>query len=168
MPRVNPLRTLANERNLARRIAFERERRGWSYEGTAARMTAAGFPIQASAIFKIEKGQPPRRITVDEAVGFAAVFDIPLAELVIDPDVAAVQGVTELLDEWRQVTAERVAVVTTLDERSESLKQQVRALVAGRPAALKAVESYFQALAPDSHWADDLAQVVMGESDAKH
>src|SRR5206468_3991414 len=73
MPRVNPLRPVGNEANLARRIAAEREAHGWSYEGLAKRMTDAGFPIQSTAIFKIEKGKPPRRITVDEMVGFAKV-----------------------------------------------------------------------------------------------
>ena len=81
MPRVNPQRMLANETNLAQRIAFEREKRQWSYEGAASRMTAAGYPIQASAIFKIEKGKPPRRLTVDELVGFAKVFETTIEDM---------------------------------------------------------------------------------------
>ncbi|MDP9437058.1 MAG: helix-turn-helix transcriptional regulator [Actinomycetota bacterium] len=81
MPRPNPTRVISQEPNLARRIAYERQQRGWSYEGTASRLTAAGCPIAGSAIFKIEKGDPPRRISVDELVAFAKIFDAPLEEL---------------------------------------------------------------------------------------
>jgi transcriptional regulator with XRE-family HTH domain len=81
VPRVNPNRSLANEENLARRIAHEREARGWSYEGIAERLTRAGYPIHASAVFKIEKGKPARRVTVDELVGFATVFEIPIGDM---------------------------------------------------------------------------------------
>ena len=73
---------------LARRIAHERDARGWSYDGLAQRMTEAGCSIQASALFKIEKGDPPRRITVDELVALGRVFRVPPADLLIDPVVA--------------------------------------------------------------------------------
>lgn len=87
MPKVNPLRPTGNEESAARRIAFEREARGWSYEGLARRMTEAGYPVQGSAIFKIEKADPPRRITLDEFIGFAKVFELDLTEMVLTPEV---------------------------------------------------------------------------------
>ena len=49
---------LANERNLSARIAFEREQRGWTYDGIATRLTQIGYPMLGSAIYKIEKGDP--------------------------------------------------------------------------------------------------------------
>ncbi len=87
MPRPNPPRSLQSEANLARRIARERERLGMTYEGAAKRMTDAGCPIQPSAIYKIEKAQPPRRISVDELVAFAAVFGVPVHDLLMPPEV---------------------------------------------------------------------------------
>ncbi len=83
MPRPNRERSVLAEENLARRVAFEREARGWTYEGTAKRMTNIGCPIQSTAIYKIEKGQPRRRISVDELVAFAKVFDFPVEEMLM-------------------------------------------------------------------------------------
>jgi transcriptional regulator with XRE-family HTH domain len=85
MPRPNKARTVLAETYLAQRLAQERERRGMSYEGLAERMTAAGCAIQASALFKVEKGKPPRRVTVDELVALSEVLGIPMNELVSDP-----------------------------------------------------------------------------------
>ena len=83
MPRPNRDRTVLAEENLARRVAFEREARGWTYEGTAKRMTNIGCPIQPTAIYKIEKGEPRRRISVDELVAFAKVFDFEVQEMLM-------------------------------------------------------------------------------------
>jgi transcriptional regulator with XRE-family HTH domain len=76
MPKVNPGRSIDSEANLADRIAYERRRRHLSYEGLAALMTDEGCAIQGSAIYKIEKGDPPRRVTVDELVALTRVFDV--------------------------------------------------------------------------------------------
>lgn len=83
MPRPNPLRGLHSETNLARRVAYERERRGWSYESTAKRMSAVGCPVQGSAVYRIEKGVPRRRISVDELVAFSRVFEVDIDELLV-------------------------------------------------------------------------------------
>ena len=97
MPRPNAMRSIASERALAARIAYERDARGMSYEGLAARMTAIGCAINASAIYKIEKGEPPRRITVDELVALGRVFKLELEELVQPPEVAANKQLLRLL-----------------------------------------------------------------------
>lgn len=111
MPRVNPLRSLANERNLAERIAFERSQRGWSYEGLAQRMARAACPIQSSAIFKIEKGNPPRRVTVDELVGFATVFEVSVSDLLIPVELVHDRHYAELLSVYRDLAGELDGVV---------------------------------------------------------
>lgn len=76
MPRPNRGRAIHAERNLAQRIAYERQRpdRRWSYDGLAKRMADAGCPIAGGALWKIENGDPPRKVTVDELVAFAKVF----------------------------------------------------------------------------------------------
>lgn len=86
MPRPNPGRLIASEASLAKRIAYEREARGMSYDGLASRMTQAGCPINGSALYKIEKGDPPRRITVDELVALSRVFEIKLPGLLNPPE----------------------------------------------------------------------------------
>lgn len=86
MPRPNPHRSIASEQSLARRIAYERESRGMSYDGLALRMSKAGCPINASALYKIEKADPPRRITVDELVALSRVFGVPIADLLEPPE----------------------------------------------------------------------------------
>src|SRR3954451_20592982 len=67
---------LSYERLLARRIQQERERRGWSYERLARAASEAGCRMNQATPFKIEKGKPPRKITIDEFVAFAKVFDL--------------------------------------------------------------------------------------------
>jgi transcriptional regulator with XRE-family HTH domain len=110
MPRPNRGRSIASETNLAKRIAYERERRDLSYEGLAAQMTEHGCAIQGSAIYKIEKGDPPRRVTVDELVALARVFELPTVDELLTPVglieqreakelVAELDRVTELLTE---------------------------------------------------------------------
>lgn len=99
MPRPNPHRLLHSEEDLARRIASERESRGWSHAGLAERVSRAGCPIQASAIWKIENGKPRRRITVDELLAFAEVFGTKIEELLRPPELIRGEMVRALLDE---------------------------------------------------------------------
>lgn len=87
MPRPSRDKSAGAEANLARRIEYEREKRGLSYEVLAKQLTETGCKIQGSAIFKIEKADPPRRITVDELTAFAEVFtdgDIPRMLLTVE------------------------------------------------------------------------------------
>lgn len=99
MPRPNAARLPGAEDDLARRVAYERDKRGWSTEGLAARMTAAGCPIQQSAIWKIENGKPRRRITVDELLAFAEVFGTDITGLLQPPELVISSEVHALLTE---------------------------------------------------------------------
>lgn len=140
MPRPNPNRTLQSEVNLARRIAHERERLGWTYEGTAKRLTDVGCPIQPSAIYKIEKSDPPRRISVDELVAFAKVFEVSVEELLLPVEVAEVRALAELFLAWdkaRQASAlakvqeeEALAAVRQfVAERGDEMTKNLHAMV---------------------------------------
>jgi transcriptional regulator with XRE-family HTH domain len=102
MPRPNKRRGIFAEDHLAQRIAAERDARGWTNDGLAKRMTDAGCPMTGSAIFKIEKAEPRRRIVVDELVTFAKVFAIPLEELLLAPEVAASREATRLVLQWNE------------------------------------------------------------------
>jgi hypothetical protein len=83
MPRPNRQRSVHAEAQLAQHIVVERDRLGWTNESLAKRMTDLGCPIRDSAIYKIEKGEPRRRITVDELVGFALAFDMSVIDLLL-------------------------------------------------------------------------------------
>src|SRR3954471_16942436 len=84
-PRPNRSRGMESEGSLAERIAWERDRRSLSYEALAKLMTDAGCSVQGSAIYRIEKGQPPRRVTVDELVALAEVFGVDRLEDLLEP-----------------------------------------------------------------------------------
>ncbi len=99
MARPNRPRSIKGESNLAQRIQREREYRGLSYEALAKAMTDAGCSIQGSAIYKIEKGDPPRRITVDELIALARVFEVDVEDLLTPVEVLRTQRGKQLLKE---------------------------------------------------------------------
>jgi hypothetical protein len=51
-------------------------------------MTTLGCRLNQSAINKIERGDPPRRITVDELIAFAQVFELEVEDLLIPAHAA--------------------------------------------------------------------------------
>jgi transcriptional regulator with XRE-family HTH domain len=102
--------SIGSERSLARRIVYEREKRGWKQVALASRLTAAGCPMTQSGISKIENVEAPRRITVDELVALSQVFGIRAEELLLPPELVADQAARRLLEDWRaSVEAERSA-----------------------------------------------------------
>ena len=103
MPRPNPGRSLASEANLAKRIAYEREGRGLSYGALASLMTEQGCAMRGSAIYKIEKGDPPRRVTVDEFVALTKVFGLTAEELLTPVELIELSYAKELIDELDRV-----------------------------------------------------------------
>jgi transcriptional regulator with XRE-family HTH domain len=145
VPRPNPPREVFAERHLAARVGKEREQRGWSYEGLAERMALAGCPIQASGIYKIEKADPPRRITVDELVAFSKVFELPVAALLADPELGAPAEAVRLFDLYvsqlrHQQRAHR-EIAETLDE--------LGAVLDDHPSAVAAFRKRMEQLYPD-------------------
>jgi transcriptional regulator with XRE-family HTH domain len=119
MPRPNIGRTINVEEHLARRIALERETRDWSYEELARQMTEAGCKIAGSAIFKIEKGTPRRRVTVDELVALGEVFKLPYNRLLIPLEV-----------EYEKLANEKIKYIKALQEASRNLRGEFAELEA--------------------------------------
>jgi len=105
VPRQNRPRSVGREEDLARRIAYERQHRGWSYAGLASRMTERGCAIDSSALYKIENSKPRRRITVDELVALSNVFGISMHDFLAPPEVAADKRAAKLLEEFRSAQA---------------------------------------------------------------
>jgi transcriptional regulator with XRE-family HTH domain len=79
------LQALGREAHLAARITEERRARGWSQERLARELVRVGCRMPQSAISKIENPAAPgrRAITVDEAMAFSRVFDMPLGALLL-------------------------------------------------------------------------------------
>jgi transcriptional regulator with XRE-family HTH domain len=144
VPRPNQPRSIAGEQALARRVAYERDRRGMSYEGLASRMTKAGCPIQASGIYKIEKADPPRRITVDELVGFAHVFGIPVERLLLPPELVAADELADLVVSWDRAQDATIRAMQDEDDAWERL----RLWVDDHPEFTEHVEAVFR------HWSE--------------
>lgn len=94
--------SLWSEDNLAERVRLEREARGWSTGALAEQMTRAGYPLNQSAVWRIESGTPRRRINLDEAIGFAEVFTLSLDDLLSPPQLAMHARVKELIEDVRQ------------------------------------------------------------------
>jgi len=100
------LSATSSERELARRLTEERQARGWSQERLAREVTAVGVPLPQSAISKIEKPAPGgrRAITVQEAIAFSIVFDMPLLELLLPANareqVQVLRAFAEGPDRW--------------------------------------------------------------------
>ena len=140
MPKRNRPGDVFAERYLAQRIARERENRGWSYEGLASRMTQAGCPLNQSAIYKIERGDPPRRITVDELVAYSRVFGIPVDQLLLDPELEAEQRVIDKLNAVNALAAAHAEAEANLIDAVE----EVRGLVKGSKRAKAAMDEHLQ------------------------
>lgn len=98
MPRLNVGRSVEVEANLRRRIAYERERRSQSYETLAELMTDAGCAISGSSLYKIEKGGPPRRVSVDELVTLAQIWGFTLDELLTPVELVEQHRAHELVE----------------------------------------------------------------------
>jgi len=128
MPRQNRDRSVGGELNVARRVKLERERAGMTFESLAKRMNDAGCPIQLSALHRIEKGDPPRRITVDELIAFAQVFGLTIADFVRDP--------AGLLDQRLVAAADRLLV------EEQRLDEAVRTYRAAEAAVERAAEAW--------------------------
>lgn len=110
MPPKGQPKTVLAEEALAARVTFEREGRGWSPGGLASRMTQAGCPMTQSAIWKIENGNPRRRITFDEAVTFARVFEMALEDLSMPPEFVAAERASAAAQElaWKIESVEKL------------------------------------------------------------
>jgi transcriptional regulator with XRE-family HTH domain len=139
------------EDNLARRIAAEREARGWTYDGLAKRMTDAGCPMNQSALYKIEQLTPRRRITVDELVAFSRVFGVPVEQLLLPPEIALADELAERVLEWDQAQAR----VTAAEKERDGAWDRVSAWVRQYPEHADKVAAVLRRLSERVFESDD-------------
>lgn len=98
-----------------------------SYEALAIQMKHAGCPINASGLYRIEKGDPPRRITVDELVAFAQVFGVPVEELLLPPEAVATKQLAKLVSAWNDAQEQAVATKQQEVQAWEALSDYMEA-----------------------------------------
>lgn len=124
MPRRPAGRSIDAERRVRLRVAREREARDWSYETLSNEMADVGCPIAASALHRIEKGDPPRKISLDEFVAFADVFEIDRDELLrpLDPTDEEARIVAQL-EKVREPGEEYIRLLLTLSAENPDRAQ---------------------------------------------
>ena len=97
----HPPRAGDGEGNVAAHVRFERELRGWSTAELARYVTEAGCPMSQSAVWRIESGEPRRKISVDELIAFAKVFDKSIDYLLQPPTTEYPEDlIREYVLEW--------------------------------------------------------------------
>jgi transcriptional regulator with XRE-family HTH domain len=117
MGKPNLGRTVATNKALAQRIAYERERKGWTMQELAERMDKVGCRIHHTAVYKIERGNPQRTVSFEEAVAFAKVFGLDLDELSLPPTLARNAEARRHVD----------ALFTALHDGAEAAERERRA-----------------------------------------
>lgn len=115
------------EENVARRIVYEMQQRGWSQERLAKEMSEAGYPIHQSAISKIVSPREGKRRTigVEEAIGFARVFGTSLESLALPLIATKSAEVKVLVKEISDSLEQRVVLL----EETSALWRRLRELL---------------------------------------
>jgi transcriptional regulator with XRE-family HTH domain len=106
------------------RVRAERERRGWSQEELAKRLTDKGIPVYASTIAKIESEKKPRAARLGEAAGIADLFGVSLDSLLGRKPGAQRNELTYLLRALRQSAQKALGDLETVRELLEELPTQ--------------------------------------------
>jgi hypothetical protein len=115
--------------------------------------------MNQSAIWKIEHGQPRRKITVDEAVTFARVFETTLEELLNPPELVTETALLELLSKYENHFAAAAARRTSCNEVALELED----FLARHPDARRALTEALRKTFPDSPWLDDATRYLLRE-----
>jgi transcriptional regulator with XRE-family HTH domain len=118
MPKRPSPSVVDSESNVAAHVQEERERRGWSTAELAKRVTEAGCPLSQSAVWRIESGNPRRKISVDELVAFGRVFGKRVDELLAPPSLEVPTDLVRLyVNKWvdARMHLHRVRVRVNID-----------------------------------------------------
>lgn len=161
MPEPHAPRAVYAEEYLAARVAHEREQRGWSLEKLARAMSEAGCPINQSSIYKIENGDPPRKITVNELITLARVFDVPMEELLLPPEVTASRELAALIVQWHRKNEAAHAVASERDAAWHELAHFVRTHPELGDKVSDAVAVWAEHAAPEERWPFEHAYLML-------
>lgn len=87
---------LTAARVFGRRVREARERRGWSQETLAHRLTELEYPTDRTAVSKIEKGRR-KNAGIEDVLAYAAALEIAPVHLIVPRDDEEDVGVTPQL-----------------------------------------------------------------------
>lgn len=152
MPRQGKPGTIRGEEHVARRIAMERELRGWSYDKLAFQLTSAGRPTDQATVYKMEKGKPRRKVTVDELVAFSDIFGLSVDQLLSDPDVAAETHALRDFERYVRASQAAAAAVAKANEAADRVLRSVE--------QSKRAEAVVRAVVKERYTDDKVAQLV--------
>lgn len=152
MPRQGKPGTIRGEEHVARRIALERELRGWTYESLAMRLHKAGRPTDQATVYKMEKGKPRRKVTVDELVAFSEIFGLSVDQLLTDPDVAAETHAIRDFERYVRAAQAAAAAVAKANEAADRVLRSV--------GQSKRAEAVVRAAIKERFTDDKVAQLV--------
>jgi len=158
MPRPNRPRSLGSERELARRIALLCEQHNMKYPELAERMTTAGCPIQPSALYKLSQ-DPPRRITVNELVAIANIFNLAVNDLLRPIAVVEKEWAEEVARDW-------IGATFALDDaQAEAVRAAIKLAHVARqsPDLAEYVEHQWKTASPGRQWFAEFVGTVNDE-----
>jgi hypothetical protein len=126
-------------------------------------MTAAGCAIQGSAIYRIDKGEPPRQVTVDELLALADVFDVENITDLLQP--------VELIEQkWAEaVAADFISATRELDDaQANAVRAVLRLAEVARTSAdlYEFVAHQWHAASPARQWFGEFVGAEGVDNDA--
>jgi transcriptional regulator with XRE-family HTH domain len=110
--------------HFGKQVRAERDRRGWSQEELAKRLTDKGIPTYPSTIAKIESESRPRAARLGEASAIADLFEVSLDTLLgraVAPKRDRMYAFRALVDAAFQASWQVSSVETTLRGRVAEL-----------------------------------------------
>lgn len=81
----NEVMRTGSETNVVRHIVIEMSARGWKQSDLCRRMARARRPIHPSELSRLLNGQEHRRLSIDQLIGLAEVFEYPINYLLLPP-----------------------------------------------------------------------------------
>ncbi len=97
-----------DQRQLARRIRWEQQRRGWTNADLALALRDRGCAVDVTALSKVKSGK--RAVSLEEAVALADLFETTVDGLLKDVEWALSAELNAVLDELDQRRREVLAV----------------------------------------------------------
>ncbi len=149
-----------SEANFARRVEYERKRRGWSQERLAALMKRAGVPVHQSAISKIERTTDRRAISIDEGLAFARVFGIPYADMLRPVEAAMSEEIDRLWTGWWEMGA----VIHDAREKAAEMRIKLGELLEANEDASDLLKEVIRKQEGDVPWIGEVPDYVVKES----
>lgn len=123
-----PPRRLFAEAFVAVHVERAMQERDMTYQELSHAMATAGAPLSISSIHRMLKGQPRRRIHVNELVALSQVLHIPLADL-MQPTEGQLARQVELL--IRRLDGHIKAYRAEAEKASEVIRQMALVMAAG-------------------------------------